>query len=98
MSDALWKESWERQKHRLEGRKYRELLPQLNSNFQQFQKSVKDLSEEYKDKKIAGHMLKLEPSLNHIDSFSQCVGTMVSSHPEVAALIWGGTQILIVVK
>jgi hypothetical protein len=98
MSDALWQESWGRQKHRLKGRKYKALLPHLNSNVQDFNACVENLNKEYGKKNIASHMLKLKPWLNHIDSFSQGVSTMVQSNPQIAALVWGGTQILIVVR
>ncbi|KAL6717730.1 hypothetical protein ACLMJK_003815 [Lecanora helva] len=36
--------------------------------------------------------------LESIQQFSQVVETFVSSHPEVAALVWGGVKIALLVK
>lgn len=36
---------------------------------------------------------RLMPFLESIQQFSQIIDTFVSSHPEVAALVWGGVKL-----
>jgi hypothetical protein len=98
MSDEMWQRSWASQKGRLKGRRYRDLIPQLDSNLSGFQTCVKQLSDQYGAKSVSKQLLGFDPYLAHLDSFSKCIGTMVQSNPQVAALVWGGTQILIVVR
>lgn len=98
MSDEMWQRSWASQKGRLKGRRYRDLIPQLDSNLSSFQACIKRLIDQYEAKSVSKHLLAFDPYLAHLDSFSKCVSTMVQSNPQVAALVWGGTQILIVVR
>lgn len=94
----MWQRSWASQKGRLKGRRYQDLIPQLDSSLSGFQTCVKQLSDKYGAKSVSKQLLAFDPYLAHLDSFSKCISTMVQSNPQVPALIWGGTQVLIVVR
>lgn len=41
---------------------------------------------------------RLQPVLQSVQSFSTVVGTFVSSHPEIAALVWGSVKLTLLVS
>jgi hypothetical protein len=56
------------------------------------------LRERYSKRKISAYLKRLNPFLAQIRSFSRIINTLVQSHPEVAAIVWGSLAFVLEVS
>lgn len=56
------------------------------------------LQKRYSKRKISSCLKRINPFLAQIRSFSRIVNTLVQSHPEVAALVWGSLAFVLEVS
>lgn len=53
---------------------------------------------EYKNRFSTRALNRIFPIIEHVQSFTKVVSMLVSSNPQIAALIWGGIQLFIEVQ
>lgn len=63
-----------------------------------FLSSLDVLKSKYQGHTLPSLLAKADPLISQIQSFSTIIGTFISSHPEIAALIWGSVAFVLEVK
>lgn len=63
-----------------------------------FLSSLDALKLKYQGLSLPSLLSKVDPLISQIQSFSTIIGTFISSHPEIAALIWGSVAFILEVK
>jgi hypothetical protein len=53
------------------------------------------LKTKYQKHRLVVLLRKIEPFLAQLGSFTRILNTLVQSHPEIAALVWGSVSIVI---
>ena|SRR2546421_7007179 len=56
------------------------------------------LKAKYRKHRIVALLRKIHPFLAQLRSFSRIINTLVQSHPEVAALVWGSVSLILEVS
>lgn len=63
-----------------------------------FLSSLDTLKSKYQGLSLPFLLAKADPFISQIQSFSTIIGTFISSHPEIAALIWGSVAFVLEVN
>ena len=53
------------------------------------------LKAKYRKHRIVALLRKISPFLAQLRSFSRIINTLVQSHPEIAALVWGSVSLIL---
>lgn len=53
------------------------------------------LKTKYQKRRLVVLLRKIKPFLAQLGSFSRILNTLVQSHPEIAALVWGSVSLVI---
>ncbi len=64
------------------------------NNFDDFQRAMNKLCQQYENRGLTRIITSLTPSLRHVSSFTNAI-TTASQTQEVAALVWSGVQAVI---
>lgn len=65
-----------------------------NLNFSSFQPHIEQMMATYELRRGMKIFSTVNPVIEHIKSFHSAISTLVQSHPEIAALVWGVAQLL----
>jgi hypothetical protein len=91
-----WEKALTAQKSRLRKKRYAGLLRSLD--YDSFVAEINKEDQRYRQRHIARYMESLSPALKHLEAFVRAFTTMASANPEIAGLVWGGLQIVLVVR
>jgi hypothetical protein len=53
------------------------------------------LNAKYRKSKLALFLERINPFLAQLRSFSRIINTLIQSHPEIAALVWGSVSLIL---
>ena len=96
LQDTLWVETFG---ERLRSAKALDVIlyQQLSTNAT-FESSLQLLTKQYNEHGFTKRLPQVTAVLIGLQPFTSTLGTMVQSHPEVAALVWGSVQFLLQVR
>lgn len=99
MEDQL-RETWERARQEYLASLPKEDIRQIETvgSMTDFLSSLDVLKSKYQGHTLPSLLAKADPLISQIQSFSTIIGTFISSHPEIAALIWGSVAFVLEVK
>jgi hypothetical protein len=72
----------------------RNLVTEVTSLEELIEKAGK-LKTRYRKHRLVVLLGKINPFLAQLRSFSQIINTLVQSHPEIAALVWGSVSLIL---
>ena len=65
------------------------------TSYEDLQSSVAILEKDYRKRRIAKVLSRIEPYLSNLRSFQGVVDTAVQAKPDLAALMWGGIKLVL---
>jgi hypothetical protein len=92
----LWRQVLEAKKQRLRSAKRQRVLENLN--YDSFEQTLQTLTAGFSQRKLTTFLSSINPAVEHVRAFSTVIGTIVSSNPQIAALVWGSFSILLEVR
>lgn len=99
MEDQL-RETWEQARQDYLASLPKEDIQQIEQvgSMVDFLSRLDALKMKYQGLSLPSMLARADPLISQIQSFSTIIGTFISSHPEVAALIWGSVAFVLEVK
>lgn len=89
-----WEKALDCQRGRLRKKRYAGQLRLLD--YDSFLATLVEEDRCYRQRNIARYMDILSPALKHLDAFTRAFTTMSAASPEIAGILWGGIQIVMV--
>lgn len=99
MEDQL-RETWERARRGYFASLPKEDIQQIEQvgSMVDFLTRLDALKLKYQGLPLPSMLARADPLISQIQSFSTIIGTFISSHPEISALIWGSVAFILEVE
>jgi hypothetical protein len=65
------------------------------TNLEELMGKASELKTQYRKRRLVVLLGKINPFLAQLRSFSRIINTLVQSHPEIAALVWGSVSLIL---
>jgi len=93
--EAVWAASLAKYKHRLENKKLRGLVKQLD--YDSFQSTLSSYDQRFRDRRLTKCLTAIAPSLRNFNKFAKAIDTAVQVQSNPLSIIWGSVQAALVV-
>jgi hypothetical protein len=92
---AVWAASLAQHRHRLESKRLRGLVKELD--YDSFQSTLYAHDQRFRDHRLTRCLEAMAPALRGLDKFTRAINTVVQVQSNPLAIIWGSVQAALVV-
>ena len=96
-ADDLWEDLLSKHLQRLK-RRQSSRLSKKTLQYTTFHQTIQDLDQSARRRTVSEHLLRLRPTLQHLDIFTRAIDQMVQTKSDPLGFIWGSIQAVLAVS